>query len=389
MNGELLAILEQMEREKGISKEILLEAVEQALVIAARKIAKITDSQAEISVKIDRQTGRIKAFVGEKEILSENLARIAAQTARQVIIQKIREAEKDAVYTEFKDKVGSLLSGSVYRFEKSGVILDLLGKAEAIIPRRELSPLDDFKLGERVKAYCLEVRREKGPQVIGSRKIGLFVKKLFELEVPEIYDGIVEIKSVARDAGDRTKIAVFSKDDKVDCVGACVGLRGARVKNIVQELRGEKIDIVRYSENPEEYIRAALSPAEVSRIVLDKEKRRALVIVNRDQLSLAIGKNGQNVRLASRLTNWELDIRSKEELQEETRELGKIKGVGKQVVNNLIKAGFQTLKSLAEAEPRTLAKIKGIGKKKAWSLIEEARRMLARQKTKEVEDESI
>jgi len=376
MNGELLAILEQMERERGIDKNKLIEAIEQALVIAARKIAKITNPDAEISVKIDKSTGKIQAFVGEEEVLSESLARIAAQTAKQVIIQKIREAEKEVVFNEFKDKIGSLISGTVYRFEKSGVILDLLGKAEAIIPQRELSPLDSFKLGERIRAYCLEVKEERSPQVIASRRAAGFVKKLFELEVPEIYEGIVEIKSVARDAGDRTKIAVYSKDEKVDCVGACVGMRGSRVKNIVQELRGEKIDIVRFSENAEEFIRAALAPSQVSKIALNKEKRRALIVVNKDQLSLAIGKGGQNVRLASRLAGWELDIRSKEEIKEEMDELGKLKGIGKQTVDNLIKAGFQNLRLIAEADPADLSNIKGIGKKKAQDIVEQAGKFL-------------
>ncbi len=376
MNGELLAILEQIEREKGIEKEKLISAIEQALVIAAKKIAKITNPDAEISVKIDPSSGKIRAFVGEEEILSESLARIAAQTARQVIIQKIREAEKEVIFNEFKDKVGSLISGSVYRFEKNGVILDLLGKTEAIIPKKELSPLDSFKLGERVKAYCLEVKKEKGPQVIASRRITNFVKKLFELEVPEIYEGIVEIKSIARDPGDRTKIAVYSKDDKVDCVGACVGMRGSRVKNIVQELRGEKIDIVRYSEDPQEFIKASLSPAQLSKIVLNKEAKRALVVVEKEQLSLAIGKGGQNVRLASRLTGWELDIRSKEELKKEMQNLNKLKGVGAHIIDSLIKSGFQSLDSLSKAKPEDLAGIKGIGKKKASNIIAQAKKLL-------------
>ena len=376
MNGEFLSILEQMEREKGIGKDKLIDAIEQALVIAARKIAKITNPDAEISVKIDKTSGKIQAFVGKEEMLSESLARIAAQTAKQVIIQKIREAEKQVVFNDFKDKIGSLVSGAVYRFEKSGVIIDLLGKAEAIIPQRELSPLDSFKLGERIRAYCLEVHEDKTPQVVASRRAAGFVKKLFELEVPEIYEGIVEIKAVARDAGDRTKIAVCSKDEKVDCVGACVGMRGSRVKNIVQELRGEKIDIVRFSENSEEFIKASLAPSQVSKISLNKDKKRALIIVNKDQLSLAIGKGGQNVRLASRLVGWELDIRSQEEIKEEMDDLNKLKGIGKQSVDNLIKSGFQNLRSIAEADALDLSKIKGIGKKKAEDIVDQARKFL-------------
>lgn len=377
MNGEFLAILEQIEREKGIDRERLILSIEEALVVAAKKIAKITTNpDAEISVKIDRDSGHIHALVDGEEILSKDLARIAAQTAKQVIIQKLREAEKDVVFNDFKDKVGSLISGVVYRFERSGIIVDLLGKAESVIPRSELSPLDNFNLGERIKAYCIEVKREKGPQIIASRRAAGFVKKLFELEVPEIYEGIVEIKAVSRDAGDRTKIAVYSKDDKVDCVGACVGMRGARVKNIVQELRGEKIDIVRYSDNSEEFIRAALSPAQLSRVSLNKEEKRVLVVVDKNQLSLAIGKGGQNVRLASRLTGWEIDIRSKEELQSGIDQMNELKGIGKQTVDNLVKAGIQSIHALARADAKVLSKIKGIGKKKALDIIKQAEKMI-------------
>ncbi len=377
MNGEFLAILEQIEREKGIDRERLIESIEEALIVAAKKIAKITTNpDAEISVKINRDSGEIQAFVGGAEMLSKDLARIAAQTAKQVIIQKLREAEKDVVFNDFKDKVGSLISGVVYRFERSGIIVDLLGKAESVIPKSELSPLDNFNLGERIKAHCIEVKREKGPQIIASRRTAGFVKKLFELEVPEIYEGIVEIKAVSRDAGDRTKIAVYSKDDKVDCVGACVGMRGARVKNIVQELRGEKIDIVRYSDNSEEFIRTALSPAQLSRVFLNKEEKRVLVVVDKDQLSLAIGKGGQNVRLASRLTGWEIDIRSKEELQSGIDRMNELKGIGKQTVDNLVKAGIQSIHVLARTDVKVLAKIKGIGKKKALDIIKQAGKMI-------------
>ena len=379
MNNELIAILEQIEREKGISKDVLLESIEQAMEVAARKVAKITDEEAEqISVQIDRETGEVKAFVGDKEITSKSLARIAAQTARQVIVQRMREAEKDVIFEEYKDKIGTLISGTVYRFEKNRVILDLFGKTEAVIMRRELSPLDDFKLGDRVRAYCLEVRKDKGAQIVASRRAASFVRKLFELEVPEIYDGIVEIKSIARDAGDRTKIAVYSKDDKIDCVGACVGMRGSRVKNIVQELRGEKIDIVRYHDKSEEFIKAALLPAEVGSITLDKDHKRAIVLVSQDQLSLAIGKSGQNVRLASRLTGWEIDVRTREELEREQAELGRLKGVGKQTIELLISAGFQSLKTIATTDAEELATIKGIGEKKAEDIINQAKEMTGR-----------
>lgn len=395
MNNELIMILDQLEREKGVSREQLLESIEQALIVAARKVAKISDHDEveddEIDVSIDRLTGEVRAFVRGQEITNKSLARIAAQTARQVIIQRLREAEKDVIYDEYKEKIGTLISGTIYRFEKNRVIIDLFGKAEAVIMRRELSPLDDFKVGERIRAYCLEVRKDRNAQVVASRRTASFVRKLFDLEVPEIYDGIVEVKSIARDAGDRTKIAVYSKDDKIDCVGACVGMRGSRVKNIVQELRGEKIDIVRYSETDETFVRAALLPAEVSSVSFDKDHKRAIVIVAKEQLSLAIGKAGQNVRLASRLTGWDIDVRTQAEIDREIDELSQINGAGKAVIDSLILAGFQSLKSLSEAETEELADIKGIGAKKADDIISQAKELLAsKQKAKDilsVEDE--
>ena len=380
MANELISILEQMERERGISKEDLVASIEQALAVAARKVAKITEQGSEeddIKVSIDLETGEIRAFSNGSEITHKSLARIAAQTARQVIIQRLREAEKDLIYEEYKDKIGTLISGTVYRVDKGKVIVDLFGKAEAVITKRELSPLDDFRVGERIRAYCLEVRRDKGAQVVASRRTASFVRKLFDLEVPELYDGVVEVKSIARDAGDRTKIAVYSKDEKIDCVGACVGMRGSRVKNIVQELRGEKIDIVRYSDDDETFIRAALLPAEIGSINLDRDRKRAVAVVAKDQLSLAIGKSGQNVRLASRLTGWEIDVRTQEELDREQAELEQLKGVGRTAVDSLIMAGYQSLKSLAEADAEDLAQIKGIGKKKASDMVEQARILLA------------
>ena len=313
MNGELLSVLEHMEREKGIKKDILIEAVELALASAVRKAADIKPGE-EVKVILDRQTGEIKAFSAGEEIKSRDFGRIAASTAKQVIIQKIREAEKDVVFNEFSAKAGQIISGTVYRFEKGNVIVDLMGKAEGILTKREQIPSDEFRQGQRVSAYLVEVRKEaKGPQIMLSRSHPNFVKKLFELEVPEIYEGIVEVRAISREPGERTKIAVWSKDEKVDSVGSCVGMRGAGVKNIVNELRGERIDIVRYSEDSHSYIAASLSPAQISEIKLDKENKKATVIVNQDQLSLAIGKHGQNVRLASKLTGWSLDVRTKEE----------------------------------------------------------------------------
>lgn len=381
MNSELLAILEHLERERGVDKEILLQAVEAAMVSAVKKAISAKDTH-NIKVEIDRKTGKINAFCDDKEIKSVDFGRIAAQTARQVMIQKIREAEKDAVYNEFVTKVNNIVSGTVYRFEKGNVVVDFFGKTEGIIPRREQTPKESFKQGDRVKAYVLEVKKEpKGPQILLSRAHPSFVKKLFELEVPEIFEGIVEIKSISREAGERTKIAVWSKDEKVDSVGACVGMRGSRVKNIVSEIQGEKIDIIRWSDDIREYITAALSPAKISEMKLDKEIKKAEVIVPDDQLSLSIGKHGQNVRLASKLVGWDIDIRTKPEPKEdaahkEEQSLANIHGVGEKALEALVAAGYSTLESLAEADPKALSQIKGIGIKKAEKMVKEAKNLI-------------
>jgi N utilization substance protein A len=407
MSQELIAIIEQMEREKGINKEVLISAVETALVTAARKVIDLKPDE-ELTVTIDRDNGKIKAVRNGTEITNIDFGRIAASTARQVIIQKIREAEKEVVFTEFQAKVGEIVSGVVYRFDRDNIVVDLLGKAEGIILRREQSPKEEFKQGQRIRAYVLEVKKEmKGAQIILSRSHPNFVKKLFELEVPEIYEGIVEIKSISRQAGERTKVAVSSKNDKVDSVGACVGMRGNRVRNIVNELQGEKIDIVRYNDDIREYIKAALSPAQVAEIKLNKENVKAEVIVEDDQLSLAIGKHGQNVRLASRLIGWELDIRTKamlaealfkkeepkkEEAVEEEAATGKpekkkkkekaepkvedLSGVGEKTVAALKEAGFKSVEDIAGASIEDLSKTKGIGEKKAEKLIQEAKKLI-------------
>ncbi|TRZ48017.1 transcription termination/antitermination protein NusA [bacterium] len=395
MSQELLAILEQIEREKGIKKEILLEAVESALLSAVRKVIDVKPEE-ELKVEIDRNSGKIKAFRNNEEIKSIDFGRIAASTARQVIIQKIREAEKDVVFAEFQGRVGEIVSGTVYRFDKGNIIVDLLGKAEGLLLKREQSPAEEFKQGQRIRAYVAEVKKEiKGPQIILSRTHPNFVRKLFELEVPEIYEGIVEMMSIARQPGERTKISVRSKNDKVDSVGACVGMRGNRVRNIVNELNGEKIDIVRYNDDMKEYIKAALSPAKIAEIKLDKEKMRAEAIVDDDQLSLAIGKHGQNVRLASRLVGWELDIRTKTVEADKAKEVAKeeagkaaaeaktqesslsdLSGVGEKTLAALQEAGFNTMEDVAGAETEKLTQVKGIGQKKAEKLIKEARKLI-------------
>ncbi|MDD5166616.1 MAG: transcription termination factor NusA [Candidatus Omnitrophica bacterium] len=395
MSQELIAIIEQIEREKGIKKEVLIEAVESALLSAAKKVIDLKPEE-EMTIKIDPETGKIKAFKNKEEITNIDFGRIAASTARQVIIQKIREAEKDVVFNEFQGRVGEIVSGIVYRFDKGNIVVDLLGKAEGVLLKREQSSKEEFKQSQRIRAYVVEVKKDnRGPQIILSRTHPNLVKKLFELEVPEIYEGIVEIKAISREAGERTKIAVWSKNEKVDSVGACVGMRGNRVRNIVNELQGEKIDIVRYNDDIREYIKAALSPAQVSEIKLNKDNLKAEVIVENDQLSLAIGKHGQNVRLASRLLGWDLDIRTKEtsseagqkkekekqekeEAKEEVKEavsLEKLPGVGEKTLENLIDAGFKSLNDILKADVQELVKVKGIGEKKAKKIIEEARKL--------------
>ncbi|NLE65489.1 MAG: transcription termination/antitermination protein NusA [Elusimicrobia bacterium] len=319
MESELMAILEQIERDKGISKEVLIEAVEAAVASAARKVWTIGEEE-EVTAKLDTKTGKITAFANGQEMRSGEFGRIAAQTAKQVIFQKIREAEKDVVYNEYGARLGQIISGNVYRFDRGNLIVDL-GRTEALVPRSELCGKEEFRQGDRIRALILEVQREsRGPQIILSRAHPNFVKRLFELEVPEIYEGIIEVKAIARDPGERTKISVYSKDDKVDCVGACVGMRGSRVKNIVGELHGEKIDIVRYSPDIKEYIQAALSPAEISQMQLLSEEKKANIIVADDQLSIAIGRYGQNVRLAGKLVGWEIDIFSANQWEEHLKQ---------------------------------------------------------------------
>ena len=393
MNADILTIIDSIEREKGIAKEVLFEAIEAALLSAARKI--LGKDRTDITVTIDKKTGEIKVTGGKKEIDSGEFGRIAAQTAKQVIIQKIREAERDVIFDDYTKRVGSIVSGSVHRFERGNLVVDL-GKTEAILPRSQQCPNERYKQGDRIRTYLLEVTKTShGPQIVLSRSDAGFVKKLFELEVPEIPEGIVEIKAISREAGERTKLAVHSKEEKIDPVGACVGMRGARVKDIVKELHGEKIDIVRWSDKVEEYLKAALSPAEISKMVINKERKNIEVFVREDQLSIAIGKHGQNVRLASKLIGWELDIRHMEEEQKKEAKkkaekiFGEIKpqpappakpspiksldGVGKKAEATLLEAGFNTIEKIAKQKAEDLAKLKGIGKKTAEKIVSSAK----------------
>jgi N utilization substance protein A len=305
MASDLLRIVDTIHREKNIDKELVFQGLEQALAAAAKKRLENPD---DVVVTIDRVTGEITAREGERPIDPSELGRIAALTAKQVMIQKFREAERDVIFDEFEKKKGEMVTGVVQRYEKPNVIINL-GKAEGLLPGREQPPGETYHVGERLKTLIVDVKKVgQKVRIICSRTHPDIVKALFQMEVPEIQDKVIEIRAIARDPGYRTKVAVASLDAKVDAVGACVGIRGSRIKNIVDELNGEKIDIVRFNDSPEVFIMNALKPAEIQGIELDYETRRALVFVAEDQLSLAIGKRGQNVRLASRISGWDIDI---------------------------------------------------------------------------------
>ncbi len=347
MNSEFIEAIYDIEKEKGISSEILFEAIEQALISAYKKNFGIAQN---VRVQIDRANGGIKVFarkeivetvtddriefdlkearkkspnyeledIIEVEVTPENFGRIAAQTAKQVVVQRIREAERNVIYNEFLEREDDVVTGTIQRQEAGNVFVDL-GKTEAIITPSEQIPGEIYQQGDRIKSYVLEVRNTpKGPQIILSRTHPGLLKRLFEMEVPEIYEGLVEINAVAREAGNRSKIAVDSKNDNIDPVGSCVGPKGMRVQSVVNELKGEKIDIVRYSDNPKEFVYNALSPAKVVSVLIDEDKKIASVVVPDYQLSLAIGKEGQNARLAAKLTNWKIDIKSESQIEKDT-----------------------------------------------------------------------
>ena len=310
MGPELLRLVDALHREKDIERETVFLGIEAALVSAARKHF---GTEREITVRIDRQTGELAAFDEEEgEIHPDELGRIAAQTAKQVIIQKIREAERENIAQDMQNKVLTVISGTVHRMEGPNLVVNL-GRAEGFLPRSEQIPGENYRIGERVRALILEVKPAGSRvRIVLSRSRPEFVQRLFEIEVPEVADGVVEIRGIAREAGYRTKVAVSSLDPRVDCVGACVGVGGSRIRSIVEELSGEKIDIVRWSDAPDVLIAQALKPAEVSQIRLDEAARRAEVLVHPDQLSLAIGRRGQNVRLVCKLSGWEIDIHAPE-----------------------------------------------------------------------------
>ncbi len=412
---ELLQVADTVARDKGIDKDEVLEAMEQAIQKAGRsKYGQEYDIRAEI----DRRSGEIR-LLRFREVVDEvendatqmplaaakrlnaeaeigdfitdplppiDFGRIAAQTAKQVIVQKVRDAERQRQYAEFKDRVGEIVNGLVKRVEFGNVVVDL-GRAEAMLRRDELLPRESFRQGERVRAYVFDVRPEtRGPQIFLSRTHPEFMAKLFAQEVPEIYDSIIEIKSVARDPGSRAKIAVLSRDSGIDPVGACVGMRGSRVQAVVGELQGEKIDIIPWSSDPATFVVNALAPAEVSKVVMDEEQRRIEVVVPDDQLSLAIGRRGQNVRLASQLTGWDIDILTEAEESERRTEEFRSRSqmfidaldIDDVIAHLLVTEGFGSLEEVAYVELEDLAGIEGFDEEIAAELQERARYALER-----------
>ncbi len=420
---ELMQIADAVAREKSIDKQIVIDAMADSIEKAAKSRygletnirADINDKTGEIKLQrllevvetvedydtqIDLKSAQKKneaAKIGDHigELLPPmDFGRIAAQSAKQVIVQKVRDAERDRQFEEFKDRVGEIINGTVKRVEYGNVIVDL-GRGEAIIRRDELIPREMYRYGDRVRAYIYDVRREqRGPQIFMSRTHPQFMAKLFQMEVPEIYDGVIEIRSVARDAGSRAKIAVFSNDSAIDPVGACVGMRGSRVQAVVGELQGEKIDIIPWNQEPAGFIVNALQPAEVAKVVLDEERERIEVVVPDEQLSLAIGRRGQNVRLASQLTGWDIDILTEEE--ESNRRQAEFNAnsqtfvdalnVDEMVAQLLASEGFSDLEEVAYVEPDEIAMIEGFDDDTAGELQARAREFLEKQE-QELDDE--
>ena len=408
MASELYNVIDALSREKGIDPQIVVSAVEDAIVVATRKYYK---TQENLRAELDKESGQIRAYAVRSIVESSDqiedplsqitlddakrvdpaaeiggelrtykatdvLGRIAAQLAKQVIFQKVREAERDTIYNEYIGRVGEIINATVKRQEGQDVIVDL-GKAEGRMPRKEQSRLESFAPGERARVVISRVEKaSKGPQVVVSRAVPELVSHLFQTEVPEIYDNTVVIRAIAREAGERTKIAVMSKDKDVDPVGACVGMKGMRVQSIIRELRGEKIDIIEYHDDPVTFAEKALQPAKVSRVtVLEGQDKHLEVIVDDSQLSLAIGKKGQNVRLAAKLLGWKIDIKSEEEKRQEVEEqmrgvlnvtttpLESVPDLEPNIIEKLVAAGITTVESVADMTPEQLEEVPGIGPK--------------------------
>ena len=402
-SSEFFFLLERVGRERGLSSEILLESVKEALTSAYKK--KYDESPQNLRVILDEEKGKVQVLV-DKEVVEKvtnsgieisleeareindkiklgdqvkievnpfHFSRIAASTGKYVMMQQIVEMEKDLLYEEFKKREGEIISGTV-RYKADHFILIDLGKTEGILPVREQLLNREYRQGERVRTYILRVTREpKGPRIILSQTHPIFLKRLFELEVPEVEEGIVKIIQIKRDAGRRAKVVVESGQKKVDAVGACVGLRGSRIKAILRELEGERVDIIRYSEEPSVFIKNSLKPAEVKQVKLDEANKEAKVIVADDQLSLAIGSHGENVKLAAKLTGWQIDIRSLGQIEEESAFLRELSGVGEKILIGLKQAGFLTHKDIIRGGIEGLCKVSGIGPKLAEKIFNRAK----------------
>ena len=416
MFSELARVIEQVGKDKGIDKQVVVDAITQGMLLAARKKY---GTYREIEASYNEETGEVELFEYKEVVTKEkfideeveitidearkldpaaqlddsigikmdtnDLGRIAAQTAKQIILQKVRDAERDIIFSEFEQRKGEIASGIARRVEKNMIVVDL-GRTEAYIPLREQIPGESFKPGDRIQGYLSEVRQTtKGPQIIMSRADSNYLIKLFEQEVPEIFDGIVEVMAAAREPGQRAKIAVRSSDNAVDPVGACVGMKGSRVQNIVQELKGEKIDIVPWDEDITRFAVNALAPAEISRVFLDEENREMEIVCPDNQLSLAIGKRGQNVRLAAKLTGWKIDITSEAAAASKTAEaifnLMLIPGMSETMAQNLFQSGFGSFQVLAESSVNDVMTVPGYDDPdKAGKLVEDAKALLAKYK---------
>ena len=410
MFPELKRLIEQMGKDRGIDKKIIIEALEAAMLNAARKKLglrvdieahyneeageievfqfktveeKVLDPDMQLSLEEAKKTLDAEAEPGDSlgiKIDTSTFGRIAVQTAKQIIIQRVKDAERDNIYEEYQDRIGELVNGFVQRFDGGSIIVNL-GRAEGVIPVSEQIFRETYKRGERIRGFIFDVKKiTKGPQIIISRTHPSFLRALFEVEVPEISEGLIEIVSVAREPGKRAKIAVRTKDKDIDPVGACVGMRGARVQSVVQELRGEKIDIVPYAEDQAKYVSSALSPAKVNRVFMDEENRAMEVIVPDDQLSLAIGKNGQNVRLAVKLSGWKIDVKSESiaatQDEEGHRALMKIPDIDETTAEQLFSQGLKSIAAIAAADLESLSSIPGIDGQKASAWIEEAGKII-------------
>ncbi|HDI79264.1 MAG TPA: transcription termination/antitermination protein NusA [Desulfobacteraceae bacterium] len=412
MASELSRVIDQVCREKGLDRKVLIESIEEAVRIAARKrygngydieiqyndelgevevfefkevVDKIADERLQISLedarKIDPEC-EIGDSLGIKKD-TEELGRIAAQAAKQVIMQRLREAERDMVYDDYKDRRGEIIHGIVQRFDRGSIIVNL-GRTDAELPPKEQIPKETYKQGDRIRAYIVDVKHyASGAQIILSRTHPNFLAALLENEVPEISEGIVEIVSVVRDPGSRAKVAVRSREADVDPVGACVGMKGTRIQAVVQELRGEKIDVVPWDPDPAKFVCNALSPAEITRVIVDEDERAMEIVVPDDQLSLAIGKRGQNVRLASKLTGWNMEVTSESEYNEALKEISHIllnvEGINERTGLGIYQAGFRSAKDIAIADPEELAGAGGLDLDSARKVIENARRFLEEQ----------